>query len=220
MEDISLQVEVREVLGKKTRFLRRQGVTPANIYGAGMESRPIQVDSPTLRRVLVQAGMNVLVNVLVEGEKDPYTTFVREAQRHPVSGELLHVDFYKVDLSQPIVSEVPVVLIGEAPAEKLRGGVVTQYLNQVTVESLPASLPREFSVDISGLEEIDQAIYGNVLPQIEGVTILTGPEELLVRINLPRVVAERAGAETEEEAAEAEVGESGTDAEVEAGDEE
>jgi len=209
MEQIRIEAKVRDTLGKKTRFLRRQGITPASIYGAGMSSRSIQVDTPKLKRVLMRAGRNVLVNVEVAEEPAPYTTFVRETQRHPVSGEILHVNFYKVDLTQAIVSDVPIVLTSEAPAERLGVGMVIQYLNQLQVECLPTDMPREITADVSVLQEVDQALHVRDLPVGPAVKVLTDPEQLVVRVNPPR-------AEEEEEKPAAEVVEEEEEAKAEA----
>lgn len=198
MEEIRLQARARDSLRKKVRFLRRQALTPANIYGADMSSRAIQVETPVLRKVLARAGRNVLVHVSVDGEASPYTTFIRQTQRHPVTGDILHVDFYRVDLAKPIVSEVPITVTGESPAERLGLGMVIQYLNQVEVECLPTDMPRELTVDVSMLERVDQSLHVRDIPISTAVKILTDLEQLVVRVNPPR-------AEEEEEKPAAEV---------------
>ena len=211
MEENVVEATPREAQRKKSRFLRRKGLTPANIYGANMASKAIQIESPVLRRLVSRAGRNVLVTVAVKGERSPYTTFIREIQRNPVTGDLVHVDFYKVDLTQSIRSQIPVVLTGESPAERLSKGSAAQYLMNLEVEALPRDLPREISVDISQLAEINDAVRVADLSLSSAVTILTDPDQLIVRINPLReeeveekveaVVAE-AAAEEEEKAPE------------------
>ncbi len=213
MEENEVQATPRDVQGKKTRFLRRKGLTPANIYGANMASTAIQIESPVLRKLVSRAGRNVLVTVDIKGENSPYTTFIREVQRHPVTGDLVHVDFYKIDLTQSIRSQIPVVLTGESPAERLSKGTAAQYLMNLEVEALPRDLPREITVDISQLAEINQAIRVADLSLSSAVTILSDPDQLIVRINPLReeeveekveaaAVAEAAPAEEEEKAPE------------------
>ena len=201
---LELAVAPREVLGKKVRFLRRQGVTPANIYGHGVDSLAVQVPTHDLAHTIKVAGRNTLLQVLVEGEKKARPVFVHHVQRNPLTDDLLHVDFYQVSLKEKIRLEVPIVVVGEAPAVDVYHGILLQNTNSVTVEGLPGEMPPYIEVDVSGLAEIDDAVHIKDLPVSAGLTFLVDPELVVVKVSPPRVEVEEV---VEEEAAVAEVAE-------------
>ena len=116
MDVPTLKLDQRTLLGKKVRRLRRQGVIPVHVYGAGIDPANLQVDDRTLNRLLLQVGSNIPVSVEYEGQNEESICFVREIQRHPVNDSVIHVDFLRVDITQTIAAEVPVTLIGSSPA--------------------------------------------------------------------------------------------------------
>lgn len=191
-DSITLQATPRSVTGKHVRFLRRAGVTPIHLYGRETDSLALQVDSTVLLDVLAKAGRNVPVSVSVEGSATSHFAFIREVQRHPVTEAVLHVDFYQVPVTETMRAAVPVYLIGDAPAVRLLSGNLTQALHTVEVECLPLEVPQYVEVDISSLEDFEQGIYVSSLDMGQAVTILTAPEELIVRVNPPRVEVEAA----------------------------
>src|SRR3972149_8255910 len=98
MAYVQLSVAPRDVLGKKVAALRRQGLTPANVYGRNLESRAVQVETVALTHLLRSAGRNVIVDLRIEGEDSPRPVMLRDVQRDPVTSGLLHGDFYQVSL--------------------------------------------------------------------------------------------------------------------------
>jgi len=203
MPDLELQVLPREVLGKKVKVLRRQGMTPANIYGHGVESRAVQAETSLLVHLLRTAGRNAIISLHVEGEGAPRPVMVRAAQRQPVTDRLLHIDFYQVSLTEKMRAEVPVVLVGTAPAVTELGGVLLQGLDSVSVEALPGDIPAHLEVDVSGLEQFDDSIHVKDLVLGPNVTLLTDLEPVIAKVAAPRLAAELE-AEAEAAAAEAE----------------
>ena len=205
MDRDSLKVNHRGVTGKKVRFLRREGVTPVNLYGPNIESTPLQVETDELRHLLAKAGRNALISLKVEGDKKPKMVMVRDIQRHPLNDSLLHVDFFQVEMTHKVRADVPIHFVGEAPASKSRRAMLIESLTELHVEALPADLPRYFEVDMSVLEEIDQAIHVGDLSLPEGVEVLTDPEHVIVKVMEAKVeVVEEVVAEEEEEAEEVE----------------
>lgn len=203
MDTIQLAVDVREALGKKARFLRREGITPANIYGRNLDSVALQLHSADLQHALVQAGRNAVLSVNVKGEKKPRTAVIRNVQRHPVTDEVVHVDFLQVDVTRAITSDVPVVLIGESPLPKATT-VVSQTLASIQVSGLPMDIPSAVEADISVLVEVDQSIHVSDLRLPTGVEVLTDADQMVVRAAQGRVSAADAAAEAAEEEAEGE----------------
>ncbi len=213
MENLELKTESRDVLGKKTRFLRRQGVTPGHLFGHGLKSRAVQVPTATIEKLISRAGTTRLIKLQVDDTKTPHIVLIREVQKNPVNGQLMHVDFYQVNMKEKMTAEIPIVLVGDAPALKAKGHIMSHPISHLSVECLPDKLPHRIEVDVTSLEELYDAIHVSDIVLDPEVTILTDPEELVAR------VSEVAAAKVEEEevAAEAEEGEQGEAAEGEEG---
>jgi large subunit ribosomal protein L25 len=184
MDKIELKVANREVLGKKVKHLRRQGITPVHVFGHGIESLALQCDTRELEQVLSQAGQTRLITLKLAKEKKPRTVVVREFDRDWRRGQLVHVDFYQVKMEEKIRLEVPVVLIGEAPALKSKTNMLEHALGTLTVECLPAKIPNSLEVDINSLTEPDQSIRVKDVTLGEGITVLNNPELVVVKISL------------------------------------
>ena len=182
MEDLRLKATHRVVLGKKARFLRRQGITPAHLYGHGIKSLALQCDTDELVNLVAHAGKTRLVNLEVDGEK-PKITFVREIQRDVITRELLHIDFYQVKRTEKIAVDVPIVLVGEAPALKSKGRMLVHGINSLSIECLPANVPPQIEIDITGLEEVDQAVHVKDIILDPEITVHADPEQLVVKIS-------------------------------------
>lgn len=203
-----LKVSRRDILGKKVRFLRREGLTPVNLYGPNIESTPLQAETPFLKRLIAKAGRNALITLKVDGAKKPRVVMVRDIQRDPLNDELLHVGFFQVEMTHRVKAEVPLLFLGEAPAAKTSRSMLIQNLTALHVEALPADLPHAIEVDLSVLEEIDQAIHVRDIVVGEAVEVLTDPDQLVARVMESKV--EKLVEEIAEEAVEVE------EAEVEA----
>jgi large subunit ribosomal protein L25 len=197
-----LRAEPRTIVGKKVRFLRRQGMVPANVFGHAA-STAIQVAARDVEHTIHRAGRTQLIDLEIAGG-EPTTVLVKDWQRHPYKGDILHVDFYRVAMTETLRMDVPIRTVGDAPAVKSANGTPFQALSTLSVECLPADIPEAIEVDLSGLEEIDAAIYVRDLAAPSGVTILTDGDEMVVKIMAPTVEVEPEAAEpvAEGEAAE------------------
>ena len=213
MDAVKVKLSSRTVIGKKVKTLRRKGIVPVHVYGSGVEPMSLQTDAQVLRRLLPQVGANIPLSVEIEGNKGENICFVREVQRHPVTEDVLHVDFLRVDVAQTIQAEVPIVFVGEAPAARQMGGTLLQSLQSVLVEGLPMNIPPLVEIDVSGLDDFEKSIYISDLEIAADVTLITDPEELIARVSPPRVEVEEVVEEEEleegEEAAEGEEAEAG-----------
>jgi len=183
MDKTDLEVDSREILGKKVKHLRRQGITPVHLFGHGIESLALQCNTGELERVLAQAGHTGLISLKLGNEKKPRTAVVREFDRDWRKGQLLHVDFYQVKMGEKIKLEIPVVSVGEAPALKSKDNVLDHELDTLTVECLPAKIPTSLEVDISSLTEPGKAIRVKDVALSEDVTVLNDPELVVVKIS-------------------------------------
>jgi len=201
MDRIELSAEPRSVVGKKVRFLRRQGLVPANVYGHAA-SAALQVHEREAELAIKRAGRTHLVSLNVTGG-EPTTVLVKNWQRHPFRGTLLHVDFFRIAMTEKLQVDIPLRLVGEAPGVRLTGGTVFQPISTLQIECLPGDLPNNIDVDISSLVDLDSAIHVSDLAIADSVTVLTDPGEVIARILPPTVEVEAEAAPAEGEPAEA-----------------
>jgi len=204
MEELILTAENRNVLGKRNRFLRRQGVTPAHVFGHGIESLALQCDTTELKSIIAHAGETRLISLNIKGDNQPRNVFIREIQRDVISRQLLHIDFYQVKMGEKIEVEVPIVLVGEAPAMKGKGRMISHGITELSIECLPDKVPPQIEVDISILEEIEQAIQVKDIILDPDITVNIDPEQLVVKITEVMVVEEEVEVVEEEEGVEGE----------------
>ena len=214
MANNTLTVAPRTVLGKKVAQMRRGGRTPGNIYGHKVESRAVEADTHQLLTLLRTSSRNALIDLSVDGEGAPRTVIVRGLQRNPVNGQLLHIDFYEVSMTEKMKAQVSVVLVGASPAVATYGGILLQPLESVEVEALPGDIPVHFELDVTSLTELEQGFHvRDLYVDTTKVQVLTDPEVVIARVATPRLAAEdeepaaaeaAEGAEGEEGAAPAE----------------
>lgn len=198
MDVQNLSLSRRTVTGKKVKRLRKQGILPVHMYGSGIDSQSLQAEAGELRRILPRVGTNIPVSVAVDGSDDENICFVREVQRHPVTEDLLHVDFIRVDITQTISAEVPITLIGSAPATQ-QGGTLLQPLTSLLVEALPMNIPASVEADVSGLDDFEKSIVVSDIVVADNVTVLTDSDEFVARVTPPRVETDTFDLEDEEE---------------------
>ena len=202
MKDLTLPVAKRDKLGKKTRFLRRNGITPTHLFGHNIESLALQCDTIELGHIIAEAGMSRLIKLQIEAEKQSRSVFIRKIQRDTLDGQLLHVDFYQVKKEEKITADIPIVLVGEASALKEKGRILTQPITHLGVECLPDKLPPQIEIDLSPLKEVNKAIHVSDIVLDPGVIITTNHDQLVVKVSKVQVekievVAEEVEAEVE-----------------------
>ena len=214
METLTLRAGVgRETGTRPSRRLRRTGQVPAVVYGGGLDPVTVHVDGRELLGVLhTEVGLNALITLKVD--KDEYLTVVREIQRHPVRGEITHLDFIQVSLDLAIVADVGIDFTGIAVG-LVDGGIVETVQGSVSIEALPNQIPGSIALDISEMR-IGDSLNVSDLPEVEGVTYLSDLEATLVTMVVPRiVVVEEEEVEDEDleegELAEGAEGEEGTE---------
>jgi large subunit ribosomal protein L25 len=207
MDELILTAENRSVLGKRNRFLRRQGVTPAHVFGHGIESLSLQCDTSELKQIIAHAGETRLIKLQIKGDKESKNVFIKEVQRDPFGKELFHVDFYQVKMGEKMEVEVPIVLVGESPLMKDKNRMVSHGITELSIECLPDKVPPQIEVDISILEEVEQAIQVKDIILDPDITVNDDPEQLVVKITEVMVVEEEEAVVEEVEGEEAVEGE-------------
>ena len=198
MATLNLKGARREGVGKSvTRKLRQAGSIPAVYYGRGEAPVPLVVNLRDLEEVIEKAeGSNVIVDLKVEGlsgaEKK---ALIREIQRDPVGGNILHLDLQHISLTERITVEVPVVLLGTPLGVKDGGGILEHLLREVEIECLPADIPSRLEVDVTALQ-IGDSLHVSDL-RAERVTIKTEADRAIAAVVPPTILEEVAPAAAE-----------------------
>jgi large subunit ribosomal protein L25 len=178
---LQLNASTRQILGKRSRRLHREGKLSAVVYGHSAAATPLVLDRLEFQKVFVKSGRTHLVDLVVDGNRTE-KVLVREIQNHPRRLGPIHVDFYQVNLEEKIRVEVPVHLTGESAAVKRGDADVLQPIHALEVECLPTEIPEQFEVDLTPLAEIDDGLRVSELAVPKGITILADPDELVVKI--------------------------------------
>jgi large subunit ribosomal protein L25 len=182
MEQIELKADSRDILGKGVRLLRRQQITPVHLLGHGLKSLALQCETTKLERSLTLAGETKLISLVVNDEEKARPVLVREVQRDTLTGELLHVDFYQVKMGEKVEVELPIVLVGEAPALAVKGNTLLQELDTLTIECLPDRIPDKLELNIDSLTEAGRTVRVKDITVGPDITILTDPEQVVATV--------------------------------------
>ena len=206
-ERATLTAEIRSTTGKKAKDLRRRGIIPAIIYGQG-QNLNIQVENLSLLRVLRDAGTTNLIDISINEES--HTVLAREVQAHVTRGDLIHVDFYEVDMAEKLVVDAALVPVGTSAPVEAGLGSTAMVTMSLQIECLPDNLISEIEVDISMIETPDDVVLVSDLVVPEGVDILAEPDLVVARFDYIALEEE----EEEEEGEELLMGESADEVEV------
>lgn len=182
---LKLAATNRTITGKAVRQLRADGTLPLVVYGRKKEPRSIQAPAKLFRQVFDDAGRTTLVDLVID-DTAPIKVLIHDVELDPLTGAPLHADLYQVDMKQKITAEIPLVVEGEAPAVEQLDGTLLINQDYVEVEALPQDLPKEITVDISGLATFDDAITAGSLKLPAGVELVTDAETDLVFVQPPR----------------------------------
>ncbi|MBN2114105.1 MAG: 50S ribosomal protein L25 [Acidimicrobiia bacterium] len=202
MEQVTLRGEIGRAYGSRaSRRLRRDGRVPAIVYGHGLEALSVAVDRRELYAALhTEAGLNALINLQID--RDEYLTVAREVQRHPVRGDITHLDFIRISLDENIEAEVPVEFTGIPVGVREAKGIVETVHASVFVSCLPTAIPSHITLDITDLRVGESARVAD-LPELPGVAYVTDLDQLLVMVAVPAAAQGEVAAAVAEEGEEA-----------------
>src|SRR6266566_5301806 len=178
---MQLNASTRQIVGKRSRRLHREGKLAAVVYGHAAAATPLVLDRLEFQKVFVKSGRTHLLDLVVDGSRTE-KVLIREIQTHPRRLGPIHVDFYQVNLEEKIQVEVPVHLTGESAPVKRGDADILQPMHTIRVECLPSDIPEAFEVDISPLEEIEMELRVSDIQVPKNVTLLEDPDELVVKI--------------------------------------
>ncbi|MBC7075667.1 MAG: 50S ribosomal protein L25 [Syntrophomonadaceae bacterium] len=177
--------------------MRRNQQIPGVVYGREIEPMLVKLNEKQLLKTFNTYGYRGLFSLEVEGQEDQVAVLVREVQKHPISGKVLHVDFLTVNMAEKIESSVAVYITGEEEVEK-KGGILQLGIKEVDVKCFPQDLPGYLACDVSGLNIGDKITVGD-LQAPEGVEIVSEPESVVALVLAPsRAVEEEALGEAAE----------------------
>ena len=179
-EKIIMNATFREITGKQTRSLRKDGIVPANIYGKEFTSQTISLDKKEFIDTFKAAGETNVVYVKVDGKEIP--TLFSEIQIHPTNQSVLHVDLKKIDLKKKVETQVPFVISGLSEAVEKKHGILLTQMTEVTIEALPSDIPNNIDVDISNMSEIGDVIRISDLPKSASYEIKEELERIIVSV--------------------------------------
>ncbi len=208
----TLAAEHRDLTGKKVARLRHAGRLPAVVYGHGIDSDSVSIDAHDFEQLRRRTGPNALVDLSIDGDK-ARPVLVSAVQVHPVNRRTLHVDLFLVRMTEELTVDVPLVAVGESPAVANNGGTLLHPSESVRVRALPDHLPSSIEYSIDGLVDFDTTIKVSDLIIPSDVTLVTDGDEIIAKVQAPRVEEEPtvvgvAEAEAAEAEAAAEGGES------------
>ncbi len=199
-ENYTLEAQPRTIIGKKVKQLRRQGLVPVSVVGPKIEPFNLQIPYRPLQVTLMNAGGTHLIDLQVDG--DTTTVLARQVQRDVLRGDILHVDFFAVDMASTIKTDVPIHFIGESAAVAARIGILITGPTVITIETLPSNLIGQIEIDLSPLVNVGDSIHVRDLDLGPDIAIINDPNEMIAQISQPS--AARAEEEEEAEAAAAE----------------
>lgn len=187
MEKVQLKTESREINTRTAKHLYRKGLIPVELYGHKVENMHLSVDQIEFEKVLRKAGESSIIELqLPDGATR--NVLIQDVERHYLSSQPIHVDFYEVNLKEKLTATVQIEFTGESLAVKALGGTLVKVLNEVEVECLPGDLPHQFDVDISSLSTFEDQILVKDLNVSDKVEIKADPEEVVATVQPPRDV--------------------------------
>jgi large subunit ribosomal protein L25 len=180
--ELQLKTETRNVFGKKLADMRKIGKLPAVLYGRGIKTTPLFVSLSDFKKLWKEAGESTIIELKIDESKNSENVIINDVAFEPIKNELIHVDFYKVEMDKPITAVIPLVFEGVALAVKKLGGVLVKVRHDIEIEALPKNLPHAIKVDISKLTTFDDRISVADLDLSEGVVALTKLEEIVALV--------------------------------------
>lgn len=200
----TLKAHPREATGKgAARKLRQEGKVPAVVYGRDAETLHLTLDTVEADHLFHRISVdNTIVELELDGEKEPIQTLVREIQTHPWKASLLHVDFYRIQQGVAVDIDVPLRLVGTPVGVKMEGGVLEQVIHDLPMRCIPSLIPEVIEVDVTGME-VNDVLHVSDLEFEEGVEVTIAMDRTVCSVSIPRALDEILAAEAEaaEEAA-------------------
>lgn len=199
MEHIKLNTELRKDTGKNNaRKLRARGRIPAVLYGRKKEPLGLAIDEASIKTILHAHPESAVIDLSIEGKAGkPVNVLVRDVQRHPANGRLLHVDFQRIKLDEKVRIEVRVTLQGDPRGVKEQGGLLEHGARELNINCLPTAMPESIDVDVTDLLIGDSYRLSDLIGKYPGLDFLDDPETTIATV-VPPIVEAKVEVEGEE----------------------
>ncbi len=188
MEELMLDAQLRDEVGRgKVKSLRDSGFVPAVIYSGGKEALSLKLSHRQLVQLVHQHRIEgVIINISIKDDKKQKSRpcIIKEIQYHPVHGEITHVDFNQISLTEEIKVNIPVVAKGEPVGVKMEGGSLEHILWELEVSCLPTNIPKDIEIDISSLK-LGESIHVKDIVPPKGVKLLNDPGSIILTVAAP-----------------------------------
>jgi len=188
MSNPTLQATTRTEIGHSVEQVRQEGMIPCVVYG-GKQNYNLKVPKIPFDKLYRQAGESTLVDLIID-EKTTLPVLIHEFQRHPVTSEFDHIDFYEVDMKKEIITNIELHFIGEPPAVKEMGGTLVKNINDIEIKCLPGDLIHSVEVSLASLNNFDDSIHVKDLPVPANIKVLTPGDMLVAKVVEQEVEAE------------------------------
>ena len=192
----TLTAENREVTGKAVNRIRKEGRLPGVVFGHGIDSANVSVDTHDFEQLRRRVGPNALIDLSVDGKKSK-PVLVQNVQVHPVNRRPLHVDLFAVRMTEELTVDVPLVAVGASEAVSMLGGTLLHPNETVRIRALPDHLPQSIEYSIDSLVDFESSIKVSELTIPSDVTLLTEGDEVVATVQRPRVEVEEVPVEVE-----------------------
>lgn len=194
-KELKLEAQVRA--DEKNRDVKKAGFIPAVIYGAGKEATSLKVKAQDFKKVFAAAGESTLINLVIGG-KEPVKVIVKAIQKDVIKDDVVHVDFYAINMNNKIEVEIPLNFIGESKAVKELGGTLLKNMETVHVRCLPGDLVDHLDVDLSILEDFSTSIRVSDIQLPETIEAINQETQTVATVDMPRSAKQEAGEEGSE----------------------
>ena len=189
MDTLNLKAKTRTLLRKKVQQLREQGVLPANIYGSGIKTQSLEIESMQFQKLYEKAGKSTLIDLTIDDKKS-IKVLIQDVQLDPETDLPIHTDFRQINMKEKVTADVILKFIGESQAVKEMGGVLVKNIDKVKIECLPDDLVNELEVDISSIKDFDTVVHVEDLNVPENIKIVDLPDQTVVLVEAPRTEEE------------------------------
>lgn len=180
-----LEVTLREVMGKKSKLLRKVGLIPGNISGHKEASQAVQIDAIMFDRLRRSHATRSILTLRIPNAA-LQTVLVRHVQHNPLTGKILHVDFSRVSMTERIEMKISLHFVGESPAVKNKGGVLLHLMEGIDVACLASDIVDYIDVDVSSLADIDATLHASDVKLPANYTLVSDPEEPIAKVAATR----------------------------------
>ncbi|MFH0819174.1 MAG: 50S ribosomal protein L25 [Patescibacteria group bacterium] len=184
-ENLQLKAISREEKAKQNKYVRSKGMVPSQVYGKNSPNVMIKIDAVAFEKIYAQAKESTLVDLIID-DQTPIKVLIHDISRDRISDHVLHVDFYKVNMTEKIDAEIDLNFLGIAPAVKELGGILTKQMDKIEIRCFPNELIKEIDVDVTTLKTFTDVIRVKDIKLPSNMELISDPEQIAINVAEPR----------------------------------